>query len=249
MPAGVRGGDALRFSLPDRRGEPFDLIDLLAHKVLLVFWASWCGCRYDLAVWEAEYRSLVPAGLRLVSIALDPDPGDAYEFIDAADATHVALIDAHAMSAARFDVINVPTVVWIDERGAIARPPDTQTATDAMRQFNGQGARRARSAPARARPPRRRRAPPGPGCAARSARRRDPQGHDARAGSNRSVRTTSTSVTSSPPPGSRSTGRCPIGIAADERALRPPARPRRHPGAAPDGAAPAGLASTRRSAL
>jgi hypothetical protein len=36
-----------------------------------------------------------------------------------------------------YNVINVPTVVWIDEEGRIARPQDTQTATDLFRSMNG----------------------------------------------------------------------------------------------------------------
>lgn len=34
-------------------------------------------------------------------------------------------------------MINVPTVVWVDEDGRIARPQDSQTATDLFRSMNG----------------------------------------------------------------------------------------------------------------
>jgi hypothetical protein len=60
-----------------------------------------------------------------VSIALDSGGADAAgPWIDRAKATHPALIDEAHLLDELLGVVNVPTGVWIDERGVIVRPPE-----------------------------------------------------------------------------------------------------------------------------
>jgi peroxiredoxin len=120
---------------PDFTLDGRSLSDFRGRKVALVFWASWCGCRYDLAAWEERHVALEPYGLTVVSVACDRDPAQARPWQEGL--THPALVDADGIVAERYDVINVPTVVWVDEEGRIARPQDTQTATDLFRSMNG----------------------------------------------------------------------------------------------------------------
>jgi len=51
-------------------------------------------------------------------------------FIERAKPTHPALIDTEHVVADLFNVVNVPTMIWIDERGRIVRPNDAQFGTD-----------------------------------------------------------------------------------------------------------------------
>jgi hypothetical protein len=44
------------------------------------------------------------------------------EFIRAANPSHPSLIDAHYEVARAYNMVNVPTAVWIDEEGRIVRP-------------------------------------------------------------------------------------------------------------------------------
>ncbi|MFB9839843.1 redoxin domain-containing protein [Actinoallomurus acaciae] len=123
-------GQAPDFTLDGR-----SLSDFRGRKVALVFWASWCGCRYDLPAWEERHKALEPYGLTVVSVACDRDPEQARPW--QRDLTHPALTDADGIVAERYNIVNVPTVVWVDEEGRIARPQDTQTATDLFRSMNG----------------------------------------------------------------------------------------------------------------
>ncbi|MEY9906334.1 peroxiredoxin [Catenulispora sp. MAP12-49] len=136
-------GEAPDFELRDLAGTAHRLSDLRGRKVALVFWASWCGCRYDLPEWERQHAALSPEGFSVVSVAIDRRPEDAAPWIREAAATHPALIDADGTVADRYQVLNVPTVVWIDERGRIARPNDTQFATDLFRSLSGLDSARA----------------------------------------------------------------------------------------------------------
>lgn len=133
----LAGGEAPDFSLRDLSGAVHRLRDLRGRKVALVFWASWCGCRYDLPAWERQHAALSPEGFSVVSVAIDRRPSDAAPWVKEAAVTHPALIDADGTVADLYQVLNVPTVVWIDEEGRVARPNDTQFATDLFRSMSG----------------------------------------------------------------------------------------------------------------
>lgn len=111
------------FTLPDRHGVPHSLSDYRGRKVLLVVWASWCGCREDLPVWQALHDELQDQGLTVITIAQDARLEDAAPHIEAASPVHPSLVDRDHIVSQRYGFINVPTVVWINEEGRIVRPP------------------------------------------------------------------------------------------------------------------------------
>jgi len=132
----LTGAIAPDVTLPTLTGERTALSSFRGTKVALVFWASWCGCRYDLGAWQERHEALAPAGFTVVSIALDHDVANAEPWHREAGTTHPALVDVDGVAADAFDVVNVPTAVWLDEEGRIARPQDSQTATDQFRDWN-----------------------------------------------------------------------------------------------------------------
>jgi hypothetical protein len=68
---------------------------------------------------------LHPQGLEVVSVALDTGGREAAgPWIDRAKTTHPALIDQAHLLDELLGVVNVPSGVWIDERGLIVRPPE-----------------------------------------------------------------------------------------------------------------------------
>ncbi|MFH9069616.1 TlpA disulfide reductase family protein [Streptomyces alboflavus] len=135
--ATLTGGTAPDFALPDAHGTEHRLSELRGRKVALVFWASWCGCRYDLPEWERQHAALAGEGFSVLSVAVDRRTEDAAPWIAEAAPTHPALIDVDGRVADQYQLLNVPTVVWIDEEGRIARPNDTQFATDLFRSMSG----------------------------------------------------------------------------------------------------------------
>ena len=61
----------------------------------------------------------------MVSVALDTGGVDAAgPWIDRAKTTHPALIDTDHVLDELLGVVNVPSGIWIDERGTIVRPPE-----------------------------------------------------------------------------------------------------------------------------
>lgn len=88
-------------------------------------------------MWQALYEELAGRGFVVITVALDKSADDARPWIEKAAPTHPALIDgAHAL-ADLYNVVNVPTVLWIDERGRIVRPNDVVFGTDTFKHITG----------------------------------------------------------------------------------------------------------------
>jgi peroxiredoxin len=132
---------APELELPDAAGTPFKLSSLRGQKVVLVSWASWCGCRFDLPLWQQLRERWKPLGVEVVTVALDVEATDARPFIEKAHPEHPSLIDEAHVSDELFGFVNVPNGVWIDETGMIVRPaepahPGRNPATESFRKID-----------------------------------------------------------------------------------------------------------------
>jgi hypothetical protein len=70
-------------------------------------------------------------------VALDRCSDDPRPFIEGASPTHPSLIDTEHRLAELYHIVNVPTILWIDENGKIVRPHDSQFGTDTFTAFHG----------------------------------------------------------------------------------------------------------------
>jgi hypothetical protein len=73
----------------------------------------------------------------VITVALDKNADDPRPWIEKASPTHPALIDTEHALAELYNIVNVPTVLWIDERGRIARPNDVAFGTDTFKHITG----------------------------------------------------------------------------------------------------------------
>lgn len=76
-------------------------------------------------MWQELREELRPRGLEIVTVALDSDRESARPWIEKAAPRHPSLIDTEHRCDELFGIVNVPSGVWIDERGTIVRPPET----------------------------------------------------------------------------------------------------------------------------
>jgi peroxiredoxin len=128
-------GRAPRLDLLDVDGNPVSFDDLSGHKRVLVTWASWCGCRHELAGWQVLQEELADAGLRLFSVALDHDPEESRPWIEAARPTYPVAVDTAHVTAERYGITNVPSVVWVAEDDTIVKPPTIAPGDDQFVEF------------------------------------------------------------------------------------------------------------------
>jgi hypothetical protein len=88
-------------------------------------------------VWQALYEELGDRGFVPITVALDASAEAALPYIQKADPKHPSLIDSEHVVAHRYGMINVPTIVWIDEAGMIVRPNTAEFGTDMFVAFHG----------------------------------------------------------------------------------------------------------------
>lgn len=115
-------GLAPNFAMEDIHGETVRLSDLRGKKVLIVTWATWCGCRFDVKVWQSIYEQLNNPNFEIISVAEDSEgPAVAKKWFTDANATYKCLVDPNHKISTLFGWVNVPTAAWIDEHGKIVR--------------------------------------------------------------------------------------------------------------------------------
>ncbi|WP_205472664.1 TlpA disulfide reductase family protein [Nocardioides sp. SYSU D00038] len=128
-------GRAPSLVLTDVDGNPVSFDEQSGHKRVLVTWASWCGCRHELAGWERLQQELADTGLKLFSVALDADPEDSRPWIEAGAPSYPVAVDTAHVTAERYGITNVPSVVWVDEDDRIVKPPTIAPGDDQFVDF------------------------------------------------------------------------------------------------------------------
>jgi peroxiredoxin len=127
--------EAPGFTLPDLNGQPHTLAELQGRATVLVTFSSWCGCRYDLPGWQALSDELANDGLSVVAVAFDQHADDVREFAEGINIP--VLLDSSHLLSELYAISNVPTVVWIDADGKVARPNTPAFGTDTFVDFHG----------------------------------------------------------------------------------------------------------------
>jgi peroxiredoxin len=131
----LRGLEAAAFSLPDLEESEHSLSEWRGQKKLLVTFASWCGCRYELPGWQALHDELAPAGFSVIAVAIDNAAADVRPWTEGI--TFPVLYDSQHVLSELYAISNVPTVVWIDEGDTIVRPNGVAFGSDLFTDFTG----------------------------------------------------------------------------------------------------------------
>jgi tetratricopeptide (TPR) repeat protein len=88
--------------------------------------------------WQALYQQLSGSNFKIISVAEDTGGiKDAGPWITAAKPTFTALIDDKHLVSKLYNMVNVPTGVWINEQGRIVRPNEVAFIDDRFKNFTG----------------------------------------------------------------------------------------------------------------
>jgi hypothetical protein len=83
------------------------------------------------------HEELKDRGFTVIAVALDKNADDPRPWIEAAHPTYPSLVDPQHALADLYNVVNVPTIFWIDERGRIVRPNDVAFGSDTFKPITG----------------------------------------------------------------------------------------------------------------
>jgi len=134
----VAGQVAYDFSLPTLNGDTVTLSAFRGKKVMLNFWATWCGpCRFEIPHMVKLYGELEGEGFEIVAVNLREDPTKVEAFAEQFDMTFPILLDTQGKIGASYFVRGIPTSVFLNEDGVI-EAVHTGTLTDELlRQYVG----------------------------------------------------------------------------------------------------------------
>lgn len=114
------GDPAPDFALLTLNGEELRLSDYRGKRVLIFVWASWCGCREQLAAWEAFYQRHRSEPFELIGVAMDATGGEAVRaFAEQARVTFPVAVDSADCLWDLLGFDHIPNGYYVDERGVI----------------------------------------------------------------------------------------------------------------------------------
>lgn len=104
-------------------GRAFEpLRDTAGSITLLDFWASWCGpCLEELPVVASVVSMYPPDQVRLIAVNTEEEPSWVKKFVNDQSIDVDVALDPRGEAAAAFGVEQLPTLVVIDQQGAVRR--------------------------------------------------------------------------------------------------------------------------------
>ena len=102
------------------------------QKAILFFWATWCPhCRVELKRLNELHDEIAAKGIKIILVSLGESKETVQEFILRNRYPFDVFIDEEQSLENAYQVVGVPTVVFVDEKGAVtyvdhALPDDYQ---------------------------------------------------------------------------------------------------------------------------
>ena len=119
---GAAGSVAPPYSFETWDGQSMSQEDFAGQAVVLNFWASWCiPCREEMPAFQSLYVRYREQGVAVVGIAVEDDPVLARKFVGDLGITYPTGSDFRNQTFQRFQVIGLPTTLFIGRDGKIAR--------------------------------------------------------------------------------------------------------------------------------
>ncbi|MGN1400621.1 MAG: peroxiredoxin family protein [Bacillus sp. (in: firmicutes)] len=113
------GEKAPDFELVNMEGQTVALSDYKGKKVMVNFWATWCGpCRDEMPAME-KYAAESEEDVVILAINTDPE-NDVAGFAEGVGITFPVLLDENDKALKKYSVKAMPTTYFIDEKGIIA---------------------------------------------------------------------------------------------------------------------------------
>lgn len=115
----LTGNPAPDFFLPNMTGDSIHLSALKGKRVVLNFWATWCGpCKVEIPILNGIYEDIKRDRFELISITME-DEKSVSGFLSGNPIRYPIIIDSREIAHSLYKITVYPTFVFIDEKGVI----------------------------------------------------------------------------------------------------------------------------------
>jgi peroxiredoxin len=120
-----QGNLAKKFQLLNQNGETVSLSDYRGKKVILNFFATWCTpCQEEMTTLVELDKTLNKENIVLIGINVtkeEPNPNVVRDFIKHYQVQYDVLFDGEGTVMKDYQLIGIPTTIFIDEKGKVVR--------------------------------------------------------------------------------------------------------------------------------
>ena len=89
-------------------------------KAILVFWATWCPhCYENLGAINDSFASVEKKGIKIILVDLGETKEDVKNYFNRRQMKLTSFIDEDGVLQGPYDLIGVPTLIFIDEKGIV----------------------------------------------------------------------------------------------------------------------------------
>ena len=114
------GAQAPDFALRDLRGNEVCLSEYRGRKVLLTFWATWCGpCRLEMPAFEDRYQELKDDNFIVLGVNYDEPVEDVRTFRDELGLSFPLLLDPGGSVQRLYRIRGYPSSIFVDPQGVV----------------------------------------------------------------------------------------------------------------------------------
>ncbi len=126
------------FSLPTLDGRTVRMSELRGSPVLINFWATWCGpCKQELPLIVEQYNWNKGRGLRVLAIdtLANDNVEDMRKFAQQFNMNFDVLVDEHDAVAGGWNIMGLPTTLFVKPDGTIAKVHVGQLTADQLKEY------------------------------------------------------------------------------------------------------------------
>ncbi|WP_257985150.1 redoxin domain-containing protein [Bacillus sp. T33-2] len=128
------GASAPNFTLSDLSGKAVDLSDYKGRKVMLNFWATWCGpCKAEMPAMQELYTKM-NGEIEILAVNMDPK-NDVAGYVAEHGLTFPVLLDESEQVSKAYSIFSIPTSFFIDEQGIIRQKHNGSMTLEQMEEY------------------------------------------------------------------------------------------------------------------